>query len=119
MPKKQNRLRDSITLINTVRTQAPNGDITETIESQVVLRCHVWSDERVLDYTQEDIPERQIDLIVDMRKESAVENEIDKMTQAVTSRTGSRVFQVLSVDFPTLRKARITLSSTSSSFDFS
>ena len=110
MANKKDRLRDSLSILNTVRTQAANGDITQVVTGQTVLRCSVFTGMRDIEYAARDIPNQSIELIVEMRKKTVTEYGINEATEVTTSETGSRVFQVVRVEFPTLRKARLILS---------
>lgn len=109
MAKKKNRLRDSINLIVSTRSQAPNGDITEVVSEERPLRCNLNDDTRELGFTYRDIPEAENQIMAEMRKETVIANAISKNSRVKTSMTGSDIYQVSRIDFPTLRTARLLL----------
>lgn len=114
MAKKKNRLRDSLTLINSSKVRANNGDITETVTYSQPVRCAVNSFDSMIDYqSQVEIPESIVDFVVEARRESIETSGINELSRVLTSKTGNKVYQVTKIDYPTLRKAVLILKSTS------
>ena len=111
MAKKRNRLRDSFTLRTSSYAKQPNGDLVETVNAEVVYRCSVVSREQSLVDKTFEVPQTDFDYVIELRKETLDASAITKGSRLTTSKTGSQVFQVTQVTYPTLRKAVLTIKS--------
>jgi hypothetical protein len=112
MSGKRNRLRDSFTVGNVSTTKSANGDLIETVASELTFRCYVLSQDTVLAERPYEVPQIEFDYVLELRKETLVAASVTKGSRVTTSKTGVVVFEVISTITDTLRKAKIYLRAT-------
>ncbi len=115
MSKKRSILRDTFTVVRVTRTKLPNGDITETPDTESTYRCAAINKETVLLDRAEDMPQVEFDYVLEVRDETLTASAIGKGSNVTISKTGLSRYQVTKVIKDSLRRSRILISSTTNS----